>query len=116
MSRTFRKASRWFEHYNGEILNPYKDVSLNLYPKIEEVFGKEYWQVEGISRIYKEVLVCDVDNYKKVHADAATKQMHRQIDRRRLKNALYKAVSDGEGCDSGVEVVWESSFDPWSYD
>ena len=116
MSRTYRKASRWFAHYNGEVLNNYKDVSLNIYPKIEEVFGEDYWKVEGISRIYKEVLVGDVGNYKKIHANSDDKQMHRQIDRRRLKNALDKAVNDGEGCDSGCEIIWASSFDPWSYD
>lgn len=119
MSRTYRKAERWMDHYNGDLINLYNDVSLPQFPKIEEYFGENWHRIRelwGVSRIYKAVKVADVDNYGRRSCNSETKKIHNRIDRSRQKTALYKAVNDGEGVDSGDENGWMTSFDPWSYD
>ena len=62
MSRTYRKAERWMDHYNGDLINLYNDVSLPQFPKIEEYFGENWHRIRelwGVSRIYKAVKVAD---------------------------------------------------------
>ena len=93
MSRTYRKAVRWMDHYNGDIVNTYRDVSLNNFPKLEEYFGENWHRISelwGISRIFKAVKVADVDCYGRVsckqvyglkgNRDSVLKQMEALVE------------------------------------
>lgn len=120
MSRTFRKNSRWFSHVNGEIFNDFrhskfKDAKLKNLPDYEEIYGN-YGYGYGFASVFIEATVPDADCYRRLHYNKDDKRMVHQIDRRRAQAALRKLLNDPEDFNSGVEILWNPSFDAWDYD
>ena len=104
MSRTYRKAERWFYKIRGEFVTHYNDKTVqgkaSRYRNINWC-DDDYRCGGGFCQIVK---VADVENFRCI--PKGVKPLHHRIDRARYRNALYH----------NEDAVIVSSFDPWMYD